>query len=125
VGRHGRGQQAVEFFVREQGRYIYGLRAPGPYPLRCTDGSVTSAEAYIEAAWIGADGNVKLPPSPGDAPPAGVTLDAKIGGVSRSGQPQALRTARREPRLLWLQLRLRADLLSGRLERPTITEYPP
>jgi hypothetical protein len=75
----------VEFFVREQGRYIYWLRAPGPYPLRCTDGSVTSAEAYVEAAWIGADGNVELPASPGDAPRAGVTLDARIGGVSAAG----------------------------------------
>jgi hypothetical protein len=35
--------------------------------------------------WIEADGTAKVPSSPGDSPPAGVTLDVKIGGVSATG----------------------------------------
>jgi hypothetical protein len=79
------GGRPVEFLVREEGRYIYDLRAPGPYLVRCSDGIVSSAGAYVDAAWIDAGGRVKVPPPPGDTPPAGVRLDAKIGGVSTTG----------------------------------------
>src|SRR5919109_1088615 len=76
----------VEFFVRAQGRYIYSLRAPGPYPVRCSDGSVNSAPVGILAAWIDVDGTVRLPWFPGDPPAEGVTLDAKLSGTSAAGK---------------------------------------
>jgi hypothetical protein len=75
----------VEFFVRDQGRYVYSLRAPGPYPVRCSDGSVNSAPVGILAAWIDVDGTVRLPWFSGDPPAEGVTLDAKLSGTSATG----------------------------------------
>jgi hypothetical protein len=83
TGTDGSGRP-VEFFVREQGRYIYGLRAPGPYPIRCTDGSVDSLPAAVLAAWIAADGTVSLPASP-DSESPDIALDARLTGTSATG----------------------------------------
>lgn len=82
-GTDGSGRP-VEFFVREQGRYIYSFRALGPYSVRCTDGSVDSLPAAVFAAWIGADGTVKLPASPDSLSPD-ISLDAKLTETSATG----------------------------------------
>jgi hypothetical protein len=74
----------VEFRVLDDGRFLGYLSAPGPYAIRCADGSVGSARADLLYGWIRADGAVDVG-EPWEWPAEGITFGARLTGTSATG----------------------------------------
>ena len=85
----------VSFYVGSRGRMLWGLNAQGLYPIRCTDGSVSTATPGFYSGWIRANGTVKAPAFAGlrwrDA------LQARLTGTTATGAFRMLGLYARRP----------------------------